>query len=110
MSQQRLIIRLRLRDARDGFLGHDDDGRGRLRIDIAKRDHEIVLVHDPRRNLPRRDLFKKGLAHNGLTRISPINRDCPVEKQLLGGTGRAATSSARAVSYTHLTLPTIYSV
>lgn len=60
MSEQRGILLLRLRDARDGFLGDDQDVRGRLRMDVAEGDCLSVLVNDIRGDLPRDDLLEEG--------------------------------------------------
>ena len=46
----------------------------------------------------------------GVERNAPVVAVVEVEAVVLGELGRAAGAAATVVSYTHLTLPTIYSV
>jgi len=63
MTQDRMILRPGLGDARDGFLGNDQDVRWGLRFDVVERDDERVFVHDLGRDLTGDDFFKESLAH-----------------------------------------------
>lgn len=50
-------------DARNGFLGDDDDVRGRLRVDVAEGQHDLVFINNRRRDFAGDDFLKKGFAH-----------------------------------------------
>lgn len=63
MSQQLMVIRRRFRDARNGFARHKHDMSGRLRINVAKRDHQIILVNNGGGYFARGNFFKQGFAH-----------------------------------------------
>lgn len=63
VAEQRLILRLRLGDAGDGLAWNDEDVDGRLRSDVAKREHLIVFIDDLRRDFARGNFFKQGFAH-----------------------------------------------
>ncbi len=41
-----MILRLRLGNARDGFLRDDENMRGRVRIDVIEGQYEVILVND----------------------------------------------------------------
>ena len=58
MPEQRLVSRASLRDAGNGLFRHDERVNRRLRIDVAERQHDVVLVNNLRRNLARDDFFK----------------------------------------------------
>ena len=63
MAECLMIGCRRFSDARDGFLGDDENVRGRFGCDVFERDHEIVFINDLSRNFARDDFFKQGLAH-----------------------------------------------
>ena len=46
---------------RDMFIGHDQDVRRRLRIDVFKCNRHLVVVHELRRDLAINDLAKKAV-------------------------------------------------
>ena len=53
----------RLADARNRFLRKNQDMRGRLRVDVADGENQIVFVKNRCRNFARDDFFKKCFAH-----------------------------------------------
>ena len=55
-------------NSRNGLLRNNQDVCGGLRLDVAKRDDEVVFVNDLRRYFARDDFFEQGFAHvNRLT-------------------------------------------
>ena len=65
VAQHRLVLRLRLRHARDWLFGNDQDMNGRLRIDVVQGQHQVILVGDSGRNLPGDNFLEESLAHEG---------------------------------------------
>ena len=59
VAEQGLVARLGGADASNRFLGHQQDVHGRLRIDVMKRQDEVVFVGDLRRNLAGGDFLEK---------------------------------------------------
>ena len=64
MTERLMIVRRGFGDARDGFLGDDQDMRRCFGCDVVERDHEVVLINDLRRDFARDDFFKEGFAHD----------------------------------------------
>ena len=64
VAEQLVVFRLGLGQARDGFFGNHQNVLGRLGIDVAQREHQVVFINDGRGNFPRDDFFKQCLAHN----------------------------------------------
>jgi hypothetical protein len=60
VTEQRLVARMRLADARDRFLGDDEDVRGRLRFDVVEGEHEVVFIDDLRRDLTGDEFLEEG--------------------------------------------------
>jgi hypothetical protein len=67
MTEQGLLFRGCLADARDDALGYDQKMNRGLRLDIMENDTEIVLVLDPSRDLSRNNPFEEG-RHGGWSR------------------------------------------
>lgn len=65
---------------RDGFEGNDENVRGRLRVDIADGDAEVVFVNDLRGDFAFDDFGKKGVSHD--TNSSDAKREAQSEKSL----------------------------
>ncbi len=63
MAESLMVGGGRFGDARDGFLGDDQDVRGGLRCDVLEREHEVVFIYDLGWDFARDDFFKKGFAH-----------------------------------------------
>lgn len=63
MADQLFVLGRGFGDARYRFFGNDQNVLGRLRVDVAKGDHQIIFVNDVRGDFARGDLFKKRLAH-----------------------------------------------
>ena len=49
VAEQRLVLRLRVREPRDLLLGDDEDMDRRLRVDVLEGEAQLVLVDDVRR-------------------------------------------------------------
>ena len=64
MTEEFLVTRLRLGDARNRFLRDDDDVHGGLRIDVAEGENGVVFKNDGGGNFAPGDFFKQGFAHN----------------------------------------------
>ena len=58
MAEDLMIFRRGFGDARDRFLRNDQHVLGRLRFDVAKRDHLVVFIKDRGRDFAGDDLFK----------------------------------------------------
>lgn len=63
MPEHLVVFRSGFGDARDRFLRNDQGMRGRLWLDVAKREHQIVLVNNHGGNFAGDDFFKKSFAH-----------------------------------------------
>ena len=50
-------------DARNGFAGDDQEVCGRLRVDVAERYAEVVLVFELAGDVPVHDFLEEGLVH-----------------------------------------------
>ena len=48
MAQHLMILRFSLSNSRDGFLGDDENVRGRLWVDVIEGQHQVVLIDDVR--------------------------------------------------------------
>ena len=68
MAEQLLILRPGLGKPRDVFLGDDQDVNGRFGIDVAERQHRLVLIDNVGRDFARDDFLENILAHNALAR------------------------------------------
>src|SRR5437016_4694864 len=66
-----MVLRLGIGEPRNGPLGNNQDMDRRLGFDIAKSQHQVVLVNDVRRNLPSNNFFEKRLTH-----IVPLEGCC----------------------------------
>ena len=58
-----VILRFRFSDASNRLLRDNQHMLGRLGIDVAKGEDQIVFVHDCGRDLAGDDFFEKGFAH-----------------------------------------------
>ena len=63
MTENLVVFRLCLRDAWNGLLGHQQNVRGGLGLDVPKGEHLVVLKNDGGGNFPRDNFLKQGLAH-----------------------------------------------
>lgn len=73
MPEELLVFRSRFGDARDWLLWDDQNVHRRLRLDVAKGDHQVVFIDDSCRNLAGDDFFEQSLAHIS-SGIGPIQR------------------------------------
>ena len=58
MTQHLMIFRLGLGNSRDGFLGDNENVRGRLWVDVIEGQHQVVLIDDVRGNFSSDDFFE----------------------------------------------------
>lgn len=65
VTEDLVIVRAGLCQAGNRLLGHDQDVRRRLWIDVAKGAHLVVFKYDLRRNFARDYFLKQCLAHAG---------------------------------------------
>lgn len=63
VAEDLVIIGFRFGNSWNDVFRNDQDMNRRSRLDIPKREDEIVFVDDLRRDLPGRNLFEQGLAH-----------------------------------------------
>lgn len=63
VSEQLLILCLRLADALDRFARDDEDMRWGLRADVTEGHHLVIFIDDVRRDLAGGDLLEKRLTH-----------------------------------------------
>lgn len=63
VAENLVILRRRFGDAGNGFLRDQQNVRRGLRVDVAKRDDEVVFINNLRRDFARDDFFKQGLVH-----------------------------------------------
>ena len=59
MSQHLMIDRISFGDARNDFLGHDQDVDRRVRVYVFESQHKVVFINNLRGDLPGRDLLKR---------------------------------------------------
>jgi len=59
MAEQGLVFRGRFAYARNQFFGNDQNVDGRLRIDVADREAEFVLMFEVRGDFPLGDFLEK---------------------------------------------------
>lgn len=58
VAEKVLIIRTRLGEARNGFLGHDQNVRGGLGMNVADGEDKLIFINYRSRNFARGDFFK----------------------------------------------------
>jgi hypothetical protein len=63
MTEYLVVFRFGFGDSRDRFLRNDQDMRWRLWLDVAKGEHQSVLVNNRGGNFAGDNFFKKGFAH-----------------------------------------------
>lgn len=59
----------------DVLLRNDEDVDRRLRMQVAKRDHTVIIIHDVGGNLVCRDATENAVAHSDLITSSPPDRN-----------------------------------
>ena len=60
VAEDLLVFRPGLGEARDRLFGHQQNVPGRLGIDVAQCEDQIVFIYDGRWNLAGRNFFKQG--------------------------------------------------
>jgi hypothetical protein len=64
MAEYLMIVRMRFGNARDRFLGNDQNMNWRLRFHIVKGDDFIIFVNNFGRDFASDDFLEKGFAHD----------------------------------------------
>jgi hypothetical protein len=59
VSEQLPVFSLRLADSRNDFFRKNQNMHGRLRVDVADGENQIVFIDNRRRNLAGDDFFKR---------------------------------------------------
>lgn len=101
MTQRLLILNRRFRYTRDRPFWNDKNVSRCLRFDVAKRQHQIVFVHDRCGNLSRGNLFEKSLAHRLAAWIGFVegsNRESSSRTVHLQSTFESAFVHGRAIT------------
>src|SRR5688572_2265066 len=82
MTEDLMVFRLGFGDAGDRFFRHDQDVRGRARIDVLERQHFVVLEDDRGGDLARDDFFEKRFAHGYRTTSAQVRPATSAERHV----------------------------